>query len=82
MKLIPKRSEKRIIEVKMEENKANSSRSRTSKMSLSNVNDIFISGRVQKEKAEMKKIALEKRKKYGKMIQKQVLKMHRKKTRN
>lgn len=43
-------------------------------------NDGFLSNHAQKRKAEVRKMALEKRKQYGKLIQKQVLKMHKKKT--
>ena len=41
--------------------------------------DPFSSHFIKKEKNEIRKMALEKRKKYGQMIQKQVLKMHKKK---
>lgn len=49
------------------------------KYSSSTIDEVFVSGRVQKQKAEIKKMALEKRKQYGRLIQKQVLKMHKKK---
>ena len=52
---------------------------REPKFSSSSIDEVFISGRVQKQKAEIKKMAWEKRKQYGKLIQKQVLKMHKKK---
>lgn len=48
--------------------------------STTNIDDIFLSGTAHKQKDEVRKMALEKRKQYGQMIQKQVLKMHRKKT--
>lgn len=79
LKLVEKRSEKKISEFKEEERKELTTRLKTSKISRSDMNDVFISGRVQKEKAELRKIALEKRKQYGQMIQKQVLKMYKKK---
>jgi hypothetical protein len=45
-----------------------------------NIDDVFLSGRAHKQKDEVRKMALAKRKQYGQMIQKQVLKMHKKKT--
>jgi len=44
------------------------------------INDVFLSNKAQKQRKEIRKMALEKRLKYGQMIQKQVLKMHKKKT--
>lgn len=48
--------------------------------SSTHMNDVFLSNNAQKKKDEVRKMTLEKRKQYGKMIQKQVLKMHKKKT--
>jgi tRNA isopentenyl-2-thiomethyl-A-37 hydroxylase MiaE len=48
--------------------------------SNTNIHDTFLSNNAQKRKDEIRKMTLFKRKEYGKMIQKQVLKMHKKKT--
>lgn len=48
--------------------------------SPTSIDDVFLSNNAQKQKREIRKMAYEKRLQYGQMIQKQVLKMHKKKT--
>ncbi|CAI2369880.1 unnamed protein product [Moneuplotes crassus] len=79
IKLSKVKSRKNLNESKEEEPKIVSSKTKPARAIRSTINDVFVSGIVQKEKQEMRKIALQKRKQYGKMIQKQVLRMYKKK---